>query len=77
MQKVALYSDFKDLYDKLMPSLAAMQAQVYEISVDHNQNKDIVKRISEQMGLCATKFEILEYGSELRKLLKESVFREF
>ena len=77
MQKVALYSDFKDLYDKLMPALAAMQAQVYEISVDHNQNKDIVKRISEQMGLCATKFEILEYSSELRKLLKESVFREF
>jgi hypothetical protein len=42
MQTVALYSDYKDLYQKVMPSLDNVQKHMMIVADEHAQNKEML-----------------------------------
>ena len=46
------------------------------VSKEHEQNKSMIQKIDQSIGLCALKHEIVEYTNELRSYCKQYKFDE-
>ena len=61
----------------MLPPLKILQDQFQEVSDDHKKNQEIIRGLDERMGNFALKYEIMEYGKELKTLCKKDDYEEF
>ena len=61
----------------MLPPLKILQDQFQEVSDDHKKNQEIIRGLDERMGNFALKYEIMEYGKELKTLCKQDDYEEF
>lgn len=73
LQKAASYSDFTDLYAKVMPALDSVQAQLTVVNDQNEQSKHMISRLDENMKLYALKHETVGFATELRKYCLKKV----
>lgn len=77
LKKVALYKDYKELYNLVVPALEMVQTQMHTVMKEHEQNKEIIRKNDETMLIFAKKHDIIEYAQELRLCAKQSDLDEF
>jgi len=57
-----------------MPALDATQKHMMLVATEHAQNKEMLQNLDAALSKYALRHEIIEYSTELRKLLRKETF---
>ena len=57
-----------------MPALDNVQKHMMLVANEHAQNKEMLQNLDQALSKYALRHEIIEYSTELRKLLKKETF---
>jgi hypothetical protein len=60
VKNCALYTDFKDLYNKTCPPVASMQATMETFEVEHYQMKAMIRKFDETLALKTNKTDFFD-----------------
>ena len=75
MSRFALYEDYKQLYNKVVPPCDLVVKEIEKFKIEFEQNREIIRQFDENLQMRALKSDIREIEIKLKLYVKSKQYK--